>query len=173
MNLIRAKKNLDEILNTVILIDGPGFAQPSTADYMDFGVANVYDFHKSDDPASKIQLVVSHYSPLEPILRFHSSTLFLNPSTPPLIKGIVPFFRLNYIISACVMNLISHEKAYSLYPRGTFKERRSFAFQREGLSEEAAQVAREKYIARGWNMVQSLTSDDIVDRTSAFSFGVC
>ena len=71
------------------------------------------------------------------------------------------------------MNLISHEKAYSLYPRGTFKERRSFVFRREGSSEENAKVAREKYIVRGWNMIQSLTPDDIVDRTSAFSFGVC
>ena len=98
MNLIRAKKNLDEILNTVLLIDGPRFAQPSTADYMDFGVANVYNFHKSDDPDSKIQLVVSHYSPLKPILRFNSSTLFLNPSTPPVNQGGRPFlpFKLYY-----------------------------------------------------------------------------
>ena len=69
------------------------------------------------------------------------------------------------------MNLISHEKAYSLYPRATFKERRSFAFQREGLSEETAQVAREKYIARGWNMIQSLTRDEIMGPFSAFSAG--
>ena len=74
-------QNLDEVLNTVIPTDGPRFAQPSTGDYADFGVVDVYDFHKPDDPDSKIQLVVSHYSPLEPILRFHSSTLCLNP--PP------------------------------------------------------------------------------------------
>lgn len=119
------------------------FLPPSTPDYLDCGVAGVYNFHKAD-PDCKIQLVASHYSPVELILKFHST---------------------------CVMNLISHEKAYSLYPRGTFNERRSLIFHREGSSEEAAKVAREKYVARGWSMVEGLPQDEAMDPTLAFSAG--
>ena len=82
-----------EILNTKKSFAPKGgvkFAEPSTADYKDFGVADVYDFHKSDPDDCKIQLVVSHYSPLEPILRFHSSTLFKTPLLPPVnSRGVV------------------------------------------------------------------------------------
>jgi hypothetical protein len=69
------------------------------------------------------------------------------------------------------MNLISHEKAYSLYPRGTFKERRALAVYREGTNEEAAKIARDKYVARGWTLVKALTQDEMADPTSAFSPG--
>ena len=69
------------------------------------------------------------------------------------------------------MNLISHEKAYSLYPRGTFKERRSLVHSKEGVGEEAAKVARDKYVARGWEMVETLMEDEIMDPTSAFAAG--
>jgi len=116
------------------------FVHPLTEDYLNFGVVNVHNFHKSD-PDCKIQLVVSRRSPLEPILTFHST---------------------------CVMNVISHEKAYSLYPRGTFNERRSLVLPRQDENEERSRAAREKYIARGWNMVQALTRDEILDPTSAF-----
>jgi len=119
------------------------FAHPWTENYLNSGVVNVHNFYKSD-PDCKIQLVVSRRSPLEPILTFHST---------------------------CVMNLISHEKAYSLYPRGTFNERRSLILPKEDGNKEKSRVAREKYIARGWNMVQALTPDEIQDPTSAFSAG--
>lgn len=69
------------------------------------------------------------------------------------------------------MNLISHEKAYSLYPRGTFKERRSLAVYRDGTNEEAAKIARDKYVARGWTLVGALTRDEMEDPTSTFSAG--
>ena len=69
------------------------------------------------------------------------------------------------------MNLITHEKAYSLYPRGTFKERRSLALYREDTNEEAAEIARDKYVARGWTLVEALTQDEMADPTSAFSWG--
>jgi len=69
------------------------------------------------------------------------------------------------------MNLISHEKAYSLFPRGTFGERRSLILHREGSGGVAAEAARNKYVARGWEMVGELTQDEIADPTSAFSAG--
>ena len=69
------------------------------------------------------------------------------------------------------MNLISHEAAYSLYPRGTFKERRSLAFSREGSSEDSAKAGRDKYVARGWNLVETSTQDEINDPTATFSAG--
>lgn len=49
------------------------FLPPSTSEYSNFGVASVYNFHKSDDLDCKIQLITSHHSPLELILKFHSS----------------------------------------------------------------------------------------------------
>jgi hypothetical protein len=69
------------------------------------------------------------------------------------------------------MNLITHEKAYSLYPQGTFKERRSLAVYRDGTHEESAKIAREKYVARGWSLVEALTQDEIADPASAFFSG--
>ncbi|KAF8802204.1 hypothetical protein BYT27DRAFT_7197291 [Phlegmacium glaucopus] len=112
-----------------------------TTEYLNCGVANVYDFHKSN-PDRKIQLITSHHSPLEPILNFHST---------------------------CVMNLISHEKAYSLYPQGTFRDRRSLIVYGEGSSRQTEEFARGKYAARGWKLVEELTKDGIVHPTSEFS----
>ena len=51
---------------------------------------------------------------------------------------------------ACVMNVISFEKAYCLYPKATFEERRSLICANEGPAHDAA---IQKYIHRGWKMV--------------------
>jgi len=58
-----------------------------------------------------------------------------------------------------------------LFAQGTFKERHSLVYSKEGVGEEVAKVARDKYVARGWEMVKTLTEDEIIDPTSAFDAG--
>jgi hypothetical protein len=66
------------------------------------------------------------------------------------------------------MNLITHEKAYALYPKATFEEHRSLMYSTEGLKQD---TARKKYISRGWSMVERLTAEELMDRKSAFAPG--
>lgn len=119
------------------------FFPAETIGYFGKGVGEVYDFHKSD-PDRKIQLITSYHSPLEVILNFHST---------------------------CVMNLITHEKAYSLYPRSTFEERRSLHSSDGSWRADSQMVAKNKYAGRGWLIVDRLTQAEIDDRTSAFAYG--
>jgi len=65
------------------------------------------------------------------------------------------------------MNIITHEKAYSLFPRGSFEERRSLMISTEGSKQDAA---RAKYVSRGWTMVERLTEAELALKDkSAFS----
>lgn len=50
------------------------------------------------------------------------------------------------------MNIITHDKAYSLFPRATFEERRSLVCL---SSDELRDKAFEKYSARGWSFVKN------------------
>lgn len=101
------------------------FLPPSTAEYLDCRVAYVYNFQKFR-PDRKIRLITSHHSPLELILKFYSGTCVISyVSSMPVV---------------CVMNQISHEK---VYPRGTFKERRSMICRREDLSVKKLQQLHE------------------------------
>lgn len=69
------------------------------------------------------------------------------------------------------MNFITHEKAYSLYPRPTFEERRSLHSSDGSWRKDSQAVARTKYAARGWVIVNRLTQAEIDNRTSAFAYG--
>lgn len=115
-----------------------GFFDSTSMGYFGRGVANVYNFHKVN-PDRKIQLITSYYAPLEIILNFHST---------------------------CVMNLITHESAYSLYPHATFEERRSLVISTEGSRQESA---RNKYRERGWTMVEAGQDEDIRNARSDFT----
>ena len=55
---------------------------------------------------------------------------------------------------ACVMNLISHSHAYSLYPYATFEERVSIHTPTPAsvIRMDKHKKAREKYTRRGWSM---------------------
>lgn len=64
------------------------------------------------------------------------------------------------------MNLITHERAYSLYPRATFEERRSLVISTEGSKQE---TARKKYTERGWIMVKTGQDEDIRNARSDFT----
>ncbi|KAG7088807.1 hypothetical protein E1B28_012767 [Marasmius oreades] len=74
----------------------------------------------------KIQLITADDSSLDIILKFHSTV---------------------------VMNVISYSHIYSLYPRGTFQESLSLINHWNDDSEQ--QVARQKYVDRGWKMLDS------------------
>ncbi|KAF8961523.1 hypothetical protein BDZ97DRAFT_1733677 [Flammula alnicola] len=117
-----------------------GFFESASVGYFGRGVANVYNFHKYN-PDRKIQLITSYHSPLEVVLNFHST---------------------------CVMNIITHEKAYSLYPKATFEQRRSLIISTEGSNQE---TARKKYATRGWSMVEQLTHEEYRHSGSAFAQG--
>jgi hypothetical protein len=70
--------------------------------------------------------------------------------------------------TACVMNFITHEKAYSLYPRATFEERRSLIFLfRSGARDNAYA----KYAERGWIMLDGITGEDFHDLNSSLARG--
>jgi len=66
------------------------------------------------------------------------------------------------------MNIITHNKAYALYPKATFEERRSLMYSTEGMWQD---TARKKYNDRGWSMVERLTVEEFRDRRSSFAPG--
>ncbi|EIM84863.1 uncharacterized protein STEHIDRAFT_61050 [Stereum hirsutum FP-91666 SS1] len=84
------------------------------------GVFHVYSFEKKE--VRKVQIVEARESAFTTILSFHST---------------------------CVMNLISFDTAYSLYPRATFKERR-MQLMREITPEEVKAIS--KYGRRGFQI---------------------
>jgi hypothetical protein len=68
---------------------------------------------------------------------------------------------------ACVMNLITHNKAYSIYPRATFFERRSLTH----LHPTKDFKALLKYENRGWTLVHSFHPKDYASPSSSFAVG--
>ena len=107
------------------------------------GVITVITFNKIDSDSSVkiVQVMAALRTPIEVILRFHSSAY---PCSPPPSLG-AP----NYL-TAVVMNFISYKNAYSIYPHETFEKRRSLAC---GNMDAYTRRAREKYVRRGWTIV--------------------
>ena len=70
--------------------------------------------------------------------------------------------------TACVMNFITHDKAYSLYPRATFEQHRSLVFLRGTAARDKALA---KYTERGWSTLNRITGGDFHDLNSAFARG--
>jgi hypothetical protein len=66
------------------------------------------------------------------------------------------------------MNFISHDNAYSLYPKMTFEKRSSLLFDPGGARREAA---RQKYVARGWTMTTEATAEEQLDVRSTLKGG--
>jgi len=66
------------------------------------------------------------------------------------------------------MNFITHEKAYSLYPRATFEERRSLILPSRTPSHESACA---KYAKRGWTMLHRIMGDDFHNLNSSLGRG--
>ncbi|PPR07985.1 hypothetical protein CVT24_002697 [Panaeolus cyanescens] len=92
----------------------------------------------------KIQLIVTHGSPIGIILEYHST---------------------------CVMNIITHDHAYCLYPKATLLQKRSLVIYRPGLEEGHSEDALGKYRSRGWTMVKSPPREDASSRWSPFPIG--
>ncbi|KAF9474988.1 hypothetical protein BDN70DRAFT_884268 [Pholiota conissans] len=106
------------------------------------GAGCLFTFVKGIAPNErKIELITSMKSPLERILNFHST---------------------------CVMNIITHDRAYSFYPCATFSERRSLVCARPQLDF----LAHSKYFVRGWAVNWSASREEIDDPRSSFKRGI-
>jgi len=70
--------------------------------------------------------------------------------------------------TACVMNFITHEKAYSLYPRASFEEHRSLTCLYSTIARTKAWA---KYTERGWTMLDGITGQDFHDLNSSLARG--
>ncbi|KZT22872.1 hypothetical protein NEOLEDRAFT_1070661 [Neolentinus lepideus HHB14362 ss-1] len=102
------------------------------------GVRNIIDLQHPVN-GQKVQVIAAEKTPIEIILHFHST---------------------------CVMNVISFEKAYSLYPTATFEQRRSLILASDGPSQEPAQ---QKYRERGWTLLAGISSQERWDGRRAMS----
>lgn len=69
------------------------------------------------------------------------------------------------------MNLITHEKAYCLFPQATLEERRSLTYLHPVSAIEPDQIAYDKYSERGWDLVNGITRDEFDDPYSSFARG--
>ncbi|KIM41069.1 hypothetical protein M413DRAFT_47916, partial [Hebeloma cylindrosporum] len=67
----------------------------------------------------------------------------------------------------CVMNFITHNKAYSIYPHATFIERRSLSLHQS----EHASAGILKYETRGWSNVEYLDPIEYSNPASSFAKG--
>ncbi|KAF5315275.1 hypothetical protein D9619_007568 [Psilocybe cf. subviscida] len=106
--------------------------------------ACILDF-RATNPVRKIQLIASVRSVLELILGFHST---------------------------CVMNFITHEKAYCLFPRATLVERRALTYLNRTIGHESNRNAYVKWTARGFQLGDCLTQAEFDDPGSAFAPGM-
>ncbi|KZV70734.1 hypothetical protein PENSPDRAFT_752268 [Peniophora sp. CONT] len=115
-----------------------GIAELSHAGhYLGQGIANVLDFSRE---SKKIQVIVSKRSPIDIILHFHST---------------------------CVMNIVTHSTAYSLFPRLTFGDRFSRTFTSEASAPREGPkwtAAHRKYTERGFTFVDAVVGDPIHGR---------
>jgi len=66
------------------------------------------------------------------------------------------------------MNLITHDKAYSIFPRATFEDRRSLVFVKEGA---AAVETCAVYKGRGWTFVNASEIKSL-HQSSPFTKGI-
>ncbi|KJA20915.1 hypothetical protein HYPSUDRAFT_42508 [Hypholoma sublateritium FD-334 SS-4] len=95
-------------------------------------------------PYRKVQVITSRSNPISNVLRFHST---------------------------CVMNIITHNMAYSFFPRATFEDRRrSLKVTPRGF-ETTTLKPLAKYKARGWEIVDQITRDDFDGPNAVFSHG--
>ncbi|EIW61531.1 uncharacterized protein TRAVEDRAFT_27113 [Trametes versicolor FP-101664 SS1] len=82
----------------------------------------------------KVQIIVAKNTPMEAILAFHST---------------------------CVMNVISYEKAYCLFPRATLEKRLSLLSSSCRGRSKRRSAGLEKYARRGFRMLATLPPDEL------------
>ncbi|KJA14352.1 hypothetical protein HYPSUDRAFT_49268 [Hypholoma sublateritium FD-334 SS-4] len=95
-------------------------------------------------PYRKIQVITSFFNPLSSVPRFHST---------------------------CVMNIITHNKAYSFFPRATFGDRRR-SLKNSMNTSSGTQVAYAKYESREWEIIGTIDRDDFDGANAAFPTGL-
>ncbi|KAF9063880.1 hypothetical protein BDP27DRAFT_1206048, partial [Rhodocollybia butyracea] len=95
-------------------------------DYDGDHIARVWNFVRG---TSKIQLIGSVHAPLQVVLSFHST---------------------------CVMNVITHTAAYSLFPDLTFNKKASVATKLSYPLTKKRHEAFQKYIERGYDIVATV-----------------
>ena len=117
----------------------------------------ILNFIKKDRPS--IQVITSRGPAIAMVLQFHSSASFSSSS-----EHIYVFTR----CPGCVMNFITHDKAFSIHPRATFIERQSLVYD---FSLKAFK-ARLKYTFRGWTQIQSPPATHITTSFSSFRRGL-
>ena len=112
---------------------------------------------EDDSPRElKVQVMVAKNTPMEVILGFHSSTLLLRvllQSLPPLT--VTP------PRPACVMNVISYEKAYCLFPQATLEERRTLLSSSCRGKGKHRLAGLAKYAARGFKILYDLPRHEV------------
>ena len=119
------------------------------------GLSDIYRFQKpspSGGEPLQVQIMAAEHTPLQCILGFHSST----PRIPTLQFSSLTLLHL----VACVMNFISFDAAYSLYPRATFGERRTLCFANLTQSDIRALA---KYSLRGWTTLTNVWAHEITN----------
>ena len=125
----------------------------SAQSYPTTDIAAVWSFEKRNAHGETliVQIIEARSSPLESILGFHSSTFSFGPDARSLS------YRICRPPSACVMNFISSDAAYSLYPVATFENRSSLGMP----SARSAPKALQKYVRRGWRVYFIPTPNDL------------
>ncbi|TFK82608.1 hypothetical protein K466DRAFT_500003, partial [Polyporus arcularius HHB13444] len=111
------------------------------------GIAAVMNFTRRCDPRAdmstydaqnesklKVQLIVARKTPMEVVLGFHST---------------------------CVMNVISFEKAYCLFPRATLEERVSLLSSSSAGRSNRRRQSVAKYATRGFAIIERIPSTDL------------
>ncbi|KAH0828580.1 hypothetical protein J3R83DRAFT_2851 [Lanmaoa asiatica] len=117
----------------------PRMSRGTTRLYPLAGINAVWTFTKTgiNQQCLKIQIIEASSSPLEVILEFHST---------------------------CVMNFITSDAAYSLYPIATFEERSALGMP----TARSASTAIQKYVERGWRIYFMLTPYDVAHPAESY-----
>lgn len=118
------------------------------------GITAVWTFKKTGrkEETLRVQIIEATSSPVEAILDFHSST-----------SCVVSLVGVLSVCVACVMNFITSDAAYSLYPIATFVDRRTLGMPSARHSSRAIQ----KYVKRGWRVYFMPTPDDMAHQMRA------
>jgi hypothetical protein len=156
------KTNLQHTMDEMAQLSDVPIVPPSSTIYP--GSFAILEFSRGFSE-NKVQLMITEGSPVASVLNFHSS----------MFKLFDPFYSLTPAL-ACVMNFITYEKAYALYPRATFAARKSLVtsvFSRPSHAHQlSTERALEKYKARGWQIHRRMTKEMITEDSANFSTGL-
>ena len=120
-------------------------------EYYYSGLHDVYFFQKTNATGERlrIQIMSAQNTPLQCILRFHSSTSCRDPFILALTIEGGPL--------ACVMNFITFNAAYSLYPKATFDHTLNLALRNDCYNDQRCLA---KYAHRGWRTIGNFWPQD-------------